>query len=338
MRVLIAGCGYVVTAIGAELVKSWHEVWGLRRDSAAARELEKAGIKPLSANLLRVDDLKNLPSVDTVIFCQAPSRKNDEYRATYFDATKNLLDQFNVGARLIATLRKIVLISSTSVYATTDGSWVDETTDPLAGSHSDAESRENAKVMLSQEELVLKSGHPAIVFRLAGVYGPGRNRVRAIFEGRLKPVLTDNHMNRIHIHDIVRGVRLLLDKGIPGQIYLGADDAPCTDREFYSWLFEKLLLPLPKEIADVGARRAVPLHTHGSNKRISNKKIKALGMKFRYATYREGYQPLIDQALVEGLAKQSDHFSGAWFHDTSSPRSFDKLRMVSEAEPKRGST
>ena len=62
MKVLIAGCGYVGTALGSELVKAGHEVWGLRRDVDAARSLESSGIKPIVANLLRADELKDLPS------------------------------------------------------------------------------------------------------------------------------------------------------------------------------------------------------------------------------------------------------------------------------------
>src|SRR3989338_3414032 len=128
MKVLIAGCGYVGSALGSELVKAGHEVWGLRRDLDASRAFSQHGIKPIIANLLHADELKNLPSVDTLVLCQAPSRKNNEYRTTYFDATKNLLDQFRVGARRAVPLRKILLISSTSVYAVAAGAWVDETT------------------------------------------------------------------------------------------------------------------------------------------------------------------------------------------------------------------
>jgi len=305
MRVLIAGCGYVGTALGSELVKAGHEVWGLRRDVDASRTLSRSGIKSIVANLLRADELKDLPAVDTVVLCQAPSRKNDEYRTTYFDATKNLLDQFRVGAgsRLPAgrqvPLRKIILISSTSVYAVADGSWVDETTDPTSGSHADIESRENAQAMLGQERLVLDSGHPAVVFRLAGIYGPGRNRVKSILEGRIKPVSSDIYMNRIHLFDLVRGVRLLLERGQPGEIYLGSDDAPCTQREFYAWVFEKLSMALP----NAGTIHGSFPHSHGSNKRVSNKKIKALGLKFRYPTYKEGYELLIAQALAESAGR-----------------------------------
>lgn len=301
MKVLIAGCGYVGTALGAELVKAGHEAWGLRRDLDAARSLERAGLRPIVANLLRADELKDLPSIDTVVFCQAPSRKNDDYRATYFDATKTLLSVLPKNS-----LRKLLLISSTSVYAVTDGSWVDEATDPMAGSHADIESRENAKVMLAQEELVLKSGHPSIVFRLAGIYGPGRNRVKSILEGRVKPALSEVHMNRIHLHDLVRGIRLLLERGQAGEIYLGADDAPCTQREFYKWVFEKLSLPFPPS-----AESAEKTMLHGSNKRVRNDKIKALGLKLRYPTYKEGYEPLIKEALAD-VVRRGDVSERDW--------------------------
>ncbi len=304
MKVLIAGCGYVGTALGAELVKAGHEVWGLRRDLDAARAFEAHGIRPIVANLLRAETLKNLPSVDTVVLCQAPSRKNDEYKDVYFDATRTLLSALPEGR-----IRKILLVSSTSVYATSDGSWVDEGTDPMTGSHADAEARENAKTMLAQELLVVGSGHPAMVLRLAGIYGQGRNRVRAIMDGKIKPLLSDVYMNRIHLHDLVRAIRLLLDKGTPGQIYLGADDAPCTQREFYSWVFEKLSLPLPKASNEDEAG-VLP---HGSNKRCSNRKLKALGLQLRYPTYKEGYQPLIQEILSEAASAQAAKPRSGWF-------------------------
>jgi nucleoside-diphosphate-sugar epimerase len=303
VKVLIAGCGYVGTALGAELVKAGHEVWGLRRDLDAARALEGHGIRPLVANLSKPDTIRELPSADTLVLCQAPSRKNDEYRETYFEGTRNLLERFKG-----AFLRRVLLVSSTSVYSVTDGSWVNEATDPMAGSHGDIESRENAKTLLAQEELVLKSGHPSIVFRLAGIYGPGRNRVRSLLEGRAQPVLSDVYMNRIHLTDIARGLRLLLDKGTPGEIYLGADDAPCTQREFYTWVLEKLSLPLPKS-----AKSAEKEMVHGSNKRCSNGKLKELGLHFRFPSYKEGYLPLIEEVLSSSGAKSAEPRSSGWF-------------------------
>ena len=286
MKLLIAGCGYLGTLLGTELSKSGHEVWGLRRDWMALRELEKTGIRPVQANLLSADTLQNLPSVDHVVLCQAPSKKNDDYNATYCEGTKNLAAALPKGS-----LKKLLLISSTSVYSTRDGSWVDEKTDPLAGKHGDREATENAKALLNAESFVLSSGHPSTVLRLSGIYGEGRNRVKSILEGRVKPVLSDMYMNRIHSTDIVRAIRLLLEKGRPGETYLGSDDAPSTQKEFYSWVFERLSMPVPPNEGEAP-------HTHGqSNKRVSNKKLKELGLKLRYPSFKEGYAPLIADIL-----------------------------------------
>lgn len=292
MRILIAGCGYLGTLLGQELAKSGHEVWGLRRDIVALRAIEALGIRPVQANLLSPDNLKNLPAVDFIVLCQAPSRKNDDYYSTYYEGTKNLLEPFRLSAKRALPLRKIILISSTSVYSTQDGSWVDESTDPMAGHHTDREASENAKALLKTEALVLASGHPSIVLRFSGIYGEGRNRVKSVLEGRLKPVFSGAYMNRVHATDAVRAIRLLLEKGTPGEIYLGSDDAPCTQREFYGWLYEQLSLPVET------AQASAPTHTHEqANKRISNKKIKALGLKLRYPSFKEGYAPWITEIV-----------------------------------------
>ena len=98
-------------------------------------------------------------------------------------------------------------------------------------------------------------------------------------------------MNRIHVTDIVRAIRILLERGQPGEIYLGSDDTPSTQREFYSWVFERLSLPIPAPTEPEENR-------HGqSNKRCFNKKIKELGLKLRYPSFKEGYAPLIADAV-----------------------------------------
>ncbi len=291
MKILIAGCGYLGTLLGQDLAKSGHETWGLRRDILALRELEKSGLHPFHANLLSPDSLKNLPVVDYVVMCQAPSKKNDDYRSTYYEATKNFLQA------LTSPLKKIIFISSTSVYSTQDGSWVDEATDPIANNHGDREASENAKVLLSAEELILKSKQPSTVLRLSGIYGENRNRVKPLMEGRIQPVFSDVYMNRIHVTDIVRAIRLLLEKGKSGEIYIGSDDSPSTQKEFYSWVFEKLSIP----VSENGTPRMVTPPVHGqSNKRCSNKKIKELGMKFRYPSFKEGYLPIITEIFRAG--------------------------------------
>lgn len=280
MKVLIVGCGYVGTALARKLISEGHEVWGLRRDAQALAKVP--GIEPFRANLLDIRTLADLPKTDLVVLCQAPSRETDKYVDTYFRATQNLLAALDGRAP-----KKIIMLSSTSVYAMHDGSWVNESTAVESCGYAGLESAENARLLLHAEQLVLRSRIPAMILRLAGIYGPGRNRVEAIRSGRLKPAMNEAYTNRIHVDDIVSAIRVLADKGKPGEIYLGADDEPCTQSEFYGWLYGQLGVT-PGEAGEPSEHSR-----HGGNKRCSNKKLKALGWQPRFANFRDGYTPLL---------------------------------------------
>ena len=292
MKILIAGCGYVGTLLGEELAKSGHEVWGLRRDWTMVRaipvllagrhELPVQGIIPITADLLDLKSLTNLPEADYLVLCQAPSGENDSYQKTYFEGTQNILKIFSKKIP-----NKVIFISSTSVYSAKNGEWIDENTDPKVGTvHELSLLNSEAECLLRTEALVLKE-MPSIVFRLGGIYGPARNRVDALKEGRLKPSFSDVFVNRIHVEDAAAGIELLLEKGKINEIYLGVDDYPSTQKEFYEWICGKLSL---SKTADDRMKDTARV----SNKRCSNKKIKELGFKLKYPTFREGYSELIN--------------------------------------------
>ena len=263
------------------MAASGASVWGLRRDPLALKSLELVGIKPLKADLLRPESLARLPEAECLVFCQAPS-KNDEYRGTYFEATRNLIEAFH-----LKKPKKIILISSTGVYGAADGSWVDEETRPEDADYSSQEAAARAKVLLETEDLILSGLIPSTVFRLGGIYGPRRNRLDLIKTGKMKPSFSNFYSNRIHVDDAVSGIKLLMEKGKPGEIYLGVDDEPTTGSQFYSWIYEKLSLAKPSDTDKTSE------NDRASHKRCSNKKIKQLGMKFKYPTFREGYAGLL---------------------------------------------
>lgn len=282
MKVLIVGCGYVGTALARDLIGDGHEVWGLRRDVSSLKKI--SGLHALEADILNLRSLSRLPQTDLVVFCQAPSHDQgtDTYQSVYYQGTKNVI------AALIGRLpSKIIFVSSTSVYSTHDGSWVDESTDPEADGYLSEEAAHNARSLLRAEKLVFSCGLPAVVMRLAGVYGPGRNRIDSLRAGRLRPLLNDVYTNRMHLDDIVAGIRLLAEKGKSGDSYIGADDTPCTQREFYGWLCGKLSLKPSEEGAPTEHSR------HGGNKRCSNKKIKGLGLRLKYPDYKRGYEAYV---------------------------------------------
>src|SRR2546423_1643494 len=123
MRVLIIGCGYLGLAVGSELVKHGHEVWGLRRNAEESADLAKAGITPLTGDISKLGDLVAIPARFDWVVNTVSSEKGgiEEYRAVYLQGTKNMVDWLGG-----TPLKKYVAVSSTSVYGQTDGSLVKE--------------------------------------------------------------------------------------------------------------------------------------------------------------------------------------------------------------------
>ena len=225
---------------------------------------------------MKPETLIELPKVDHVVLCQAPS-KSDNYYDTYVVGTRNQIQA--LAGKLSG---KLIFISSTRVYGRAQGesgAWIDEFVEPKPDD-------EDGRSLLEAERIVSEAS--GIVFRLGGIYGPGRNRIRQIRSGELVPEFSETYVNRIHVEDVVQGIELLLIKGRPGEVYLGVDDRPTTQNEFYTWLFERLSLQISPPGAKASAR------SHGpSNKRCSNDKLKKLGFQLKYPTYQEGYSSLI---------------------------------------------
>ena len=171
MRVLIIGCGYVGLPLGAELVRLGHDVFGVRRSPDCAEDLKIAGIKPLTADITKPSDLANLPSGFEWVVNLVSSSKGGagEYREVYLNGSRNLIDWL-----ASAPPRKFVYTSSTSVYGQTDGSLVKES--------SPAEPQtETGKLLVETEQILLAAAKkeilPAVILRVAGIYGPGRGHL-----------------------------------------------------------------------------------------------------------------------------------------------------------------
>jgi len=172
---------------------------------------------------------------------------------------------------------KIVYLSSTRVYGNTKRAWVNEM--------SDLNPRDKkGEALLEAEKQVLNSGYPAVILRLAAIYGYGRNRIRPLIQGDDLHPERDHFLNMMHVEDVARAIVFLLEKGEPGQVYLGCDHEPVRRSEFYEWLGEKIGRPdLVK----------FPKTTKMEGKRCCNQRLKSLGFSFRYPTFREGYGALV---------------------------------------------
>ena len=282
MRVLIVGCGYVGVPLGAELFRLGHEVFGLRRNVTAKDELQAAGIHLLTGDVTQLKTLISVPrDFDWVVNCVAAGGQADNYRQVYLQGSRNLIEWLAPNPP-----KKFVYTSSTSVYAQNDGSQVDELspTDPLA---------ETSKILVETENVLLTAfaewRFPAIILRVAGIYGPERGYWFKQFLNGGAQIEGDGsrRLNMIHRDDLVGCVIAALEKGRPGEIYNAADDEPVSQLHFFQWLASvtnKTLPPCAPENPEATRRRGV------TNKCVLNQKLKTeLGYLFKHPTFREGY-------------------------------------------------
>ncbi len=294
MRVLIVGCGYVGRPLGAELARQGHEVFGVRRSAAASAELEAAGIRPLVADVTVAATLTPLPGPwDWVVNCVSSAGGGaEDYRRVYLEGTKSLL-------RWLADRppRKFVYTSSTSVYGQTDGALVKETapTEPLL---------ETGRILVETENVLLAAarqrGFPAVILRVAGIYGPGRGHLLKQFlknEARLDGA-GERYLNMIQRDDVVGAIIAALQGARPGEVFNAVDDEPVTQTTYFRWLAEELgkdLPPSAPEEPDAARKRGA------TNKRISNRKLKMeLGCQFKYPNFRKGFSAEIQRLLEAG--------------------------------------
>jgi nucleoside-diphosphate-sugar epimerase len=275
-RILIAGCGYVGSATADLFHAAQWEVEGWTHSPKSTAQL--AG-KPYTVRAVDIADSEAVQEAaarfDAVIHCASSGGGGAEaYRRVYFDGAKNLL----------ATLRPrtFVYTSSTSVYAQTDGEWVDET------SAAEPE-HETGRILRETEELVRQSG--GLIARLAGIYGPGRSALLRKFlsgEARLDEG-GERYLNQVHRDDIaaalVHLVALCNERASAPSIVNVADDQPITEREAYSWLAAKLNRPLPALAAWPSERKR-----GASNKQVSNRKLRAFGWKPKFPTFPIGME------------------------------------------------
>lgn len=297
-RALILGCGYVGVALGVRLAQSGYAVFGLRRSADADAELRASGIQPLVGDLTRRDHLERLPGpFDWVINTVSSSRGGAEaYRDTYLEGTRTVL-------AWLATqpLAKFVYTSSTSVYAQNDGSVVDESSPAQPAG-------ETGRLLRDTEELLLSAARerafPAVILRVAGIYGPGRGHLFHQFLAGEARVAGDGSrlMNMVHRNDVATAIIAALEHGQPGEIYNCADDEPVSQRDFLAWLAAQLGRPLPppaSEAENAARKRGL---TH---KRVSNRKLRALGWTPRYPSFREGYAAAV--AAHESAQPKLEH-------------------------------
>jgi len=275
-RFLIVGCGYVGSAIGRSLSEKRQKVWGMVRSQDHAATLNQAGIMPYVCDLTRPETLQQLPAADFVVICPAPDKRDvKSYQAVYLKGIQNFLNAYAKQASPQLT----IYVSSTGVYGNQGGEWVDEATEPMPDT-------DLAKVLLEAEKQILASPFSSVIFRLGGIYGPGRNQMETFRKKKMKIETEERWLNLIHIDDIAQTARALLNRTQPNSVYLGVDDEPVRRSVFLDWLSKHSGNSFP-------AVKRISQTDKIIGKRCRNQALKALGIQLKYPTFREGYGALL---------------------------------------------
>jgi nucleoside-diphosphate-sugar epimerase len=276
--VLIVGCGDVGGRLARQLLARGWQVSGLRRSV----EHLPQGVVPIAADLSDSGMPQAWPqhSPDYLVYCVAASQHDEAgYQSAYVEGLRHVLGWL---AERGQRPRRLLFVSSSSVFAQKDGEWIDEAASTEPQGYS-------GRVMLEAERLALAGGMPASIVRLTGIYGPGRewllSQVRQGYRVATEPPL---YGNRIHAEDAASLLAFLLQADADGvaldDCYIGVDDDPAPLADVVGWL--RAYMGVTEWSDEQRVRRT-------GSKRCSNARVRALGWVPEYPSYKEGYAAIL---------------------------------------------
>lgn len=189
-------------------------------------------------------------------------------------------------------------LSTIGVYGDHQGGWVDEDT-PLTPATERGRLRVEAEA--AWQALAAETGLPLHIFRLAGIYGPGRGPFAKVRAGTARRLIKPGQVfSRIHVEDIAAVLLASVERPNPGRIYNVCDNAPAPPQDVIGHAAELLGLPLPPEVPwETADLSPMARSFYAESKRVRNDRLKdELGVTLTYPSYREGLRSLLadDQA------------------------------------------
>ena len=277
MRDLLSlGHGYAARHIAPALPAGWR-VTGSTRDTARAQALQEGGINAVIWD--PADDTAPLAgalaAATHLISSIAPERGGAD---PVLPALADLP---------APRLRWVGYLSASSVYGDTGGAWIDEDAPTNPGT-------ERGKARLAAEEgwrgWCDERGLTLAIFRIAGIYGPGRSAIEALQEGRAKRLVKQGHVfNRIHVTDLGRIIAAAAAQEAGG-IFNLCDDLPAPPQDLITHAATLTGLPCPpEEPYDAQALSPMARSFYSENKRLRSRRVgPELGVTLRYPDYRAG--------------------------------------------------
>ncbi|KAI3722539.1 hypothetical protein L2E82_33578 [Cichorium intybus] len=290
-RMFILGLGFVGEFVARDLMNQGWAVSGTCTSVSKKEKLEKLGfnVHLFDATEPKLEVVNILNQHTHLLISIPPCKDIGDPMLQHAELLRKKLNNEH--------LQWLCYLSTTSVYVDCGGEWVDENYKPIPSS-------ELAKLRLASEEGWLSLGHDlgmaAHVFRLGGIYGPGRSAIDTIIKrGTLSEVQRGRSFKkytaRIHVADICNALIESIHKPFPG-IYNIVDDDPAPRTEVFSFAYKLINEKWGFEFKKVGTPDTNESFRKKGEKRVLNTRMKnELGVKLIHGSYRSGLLSICDQ-------------------------------------------
>lgn len=280
-RLFVFGLGYSALRFAHAMKDEAEWIGGTTRSVEKATALSKEGLRPfLYDGVTSGIGVGEAARVATHIVSSIAPGEHDSVIACHADSIMAAND-----------LRWLGYLSTVGVYGDYGGAWVGEATTPHP-----LQERAVRRVAAEKawKKLAAEKGVPLAIFRIAGIYGPGRNAFVNLAEGKAHRIVKPGQVfNRIHVDDIAAIVKAAALQGASG-IFNLADDEPAPPQDVVSYAAGLMGVPPPPEVPFEAADLTPMARSfYSDNKRVANDRLKAdLGIALRYPTYHEGLKAL----------------------------------------------
>jgi nucleoside-diphosphate-sugar epimerase len=291
MQTLVClGFGYCASHYVEKFGKQFDRVIGTTRSLRdIGRRHGRVQMIPFHGSVASPELIARVEESDALLISAPPGETGDPALASLADAIAHGRE------------RSIVYLSTIGVYGDSGGAWIDEDTQPRPGS-----SRSAARLAAEEawRRFGAEHGKSVAILRLAGIYGPGRNALVTVAQGKARRIVKPGQVfNRIHATDIAQAIDACFDRDADGVFNL-ADDEPAPPQDVIAFAAELMGKAPPPEIPFEQARAsmsAMAQSFYAENRRVRNAKFKQiLGVQLAYPTYREGLRALFSGRIANG--------------------------------------
>lgn len=275
-KVLLSiGHGFSASALGLELIKEGWTVYGTTRTHEKAKNLKNIGVNSI---IWPGTDLSPyIQKATHILTSVSPNTQGDPVLNKYTEALSK------------ATFDWVGYLSTTGVYGNHNGGWVDENS-PIKPTTKRGQLREKAEFSWSKLNLNLH------IFRLAGIYGPGRGPFSKVRKGTAQRIIKEGQLfSRVHVDDIAQVLLASIKSPRKGAIYNVCDNNPAPPEDVIAYAAKLLGMPIPAAVDYEKAEMSPMARSfYSENKRVSNELIKKeLGIELKFPDYKIGLRSLL---------------------------------------------